>query len=90
MSWPPKVMFRDSNRDAFARRRAEKLDRAIEALTLLLERVDIDASEAGDLAVSLSELHTIAARLQDKYFNGDGRSKRKHRKKKEGVRDILK
>lgn len=80
MSWPLKETFRDGNKGALALRRVEKLDRAIEVLTKILENPELDVAEADGIALSLSELHLRLERLQEKYFNGDGRSKRKNRK----------
>ena len=94
MSWPLNRSFKDTNKEELAHRRVDKLDRAIEALTIYLEeqRLVIDPVEADGIGLTLAELHLRLERLQDKYFSGDGRSKRKHRgKKKDGsVTDLMK
>lgn len=82
MSWPLNVSFRDGNKETVAHRRAKYLDNAIEALTLQLQNPAIDPVEADGIGMTLAELHLRYERLQDKYFSGDGRSKRKHRKQK--------
>lgn len=92
MSWPLKITFNAANKQLVAIARATQLNTVIDALAEKIKDPTLDAATLVSLTESFVELQRQYKKLQETFFVGDGRSKRKNRgKKKDGnITDLLK
>ena len=92
MSWPLKVTFKAANKEVVAVSRATQLNTVIDVLAEKIKDPTLDAATLVLLTNNFVELQRQYKKLQETFFVGDGRSKRKHRgKKKDGsITDLLK
>lgn len=87
-NWPLKITYKATNKEVVANARAMQLNMLIEKLNEIINNHPTVDAELVSLTECFVDLQHQYAKLQAKFFTGDGRSYRKNRGKKKKAGSI--